>query len=303
MENNSQFNESISTFSQEKTKEISSNEFFQIFNESLYVNSSIKYEINKDNIYYSISNNSEINISSEKTNRKIEEKNNIQNSSQKNIKFITQNLISKKRGRKAKNKKNQIQIHDKNSPDNLLSKIQVNFFSYIIFLCNDILKSIKEEKTKDEFKKLPYEMTKKVDNLTFYENLNSKIKDIIKEKISKKYKTFKENNNEIILNKLLNKEDCDKKLIWINDFFNLSLINIFHYYYNDNKDEPLKKIHIGKKKIIISDKTQKYSFYNLLKKKKNISSKQNLINMVETKILYNRNYDNTKGFFTTKNFN
>ena len=133
MENNSQFNESISTFSQEKTKEISSNEFFQIFNESLYVNSSIKYEINKDNIYYSISNNSEIslissNISSEKINRKIEEKNNIQNSSQKNIKFITKNLISKKRGRKAKNKKNQMQIHDKNSPDNLLSKIQVNFF-------------------------------------------------------------------------------------------------------------------------------------------------------------------------------
>ena len=68
-------------------------------------------------------------------------------------------FVTKKKGR-AKICENKNKVHDKHSLDNLLTKIQVHFLSFIIDLSNDALKAQFGEKTSYNFKHLPYEIKK-----------------------------------------------------------------------------------------------------------------------------------------------
>ena len=124
------------------------------------------------------------------------------NANKKKIKFHTEEFIKKKKGQKPKKEKNK--MHGSDSFDNLLTKIQVHFFSFIIDISNDALKAEFGEDT-FTFKKLPYKFKKKTDFDTLLKNKNSILKDILKVNISPKYKKYEQNINENIL-----KKACEK---------------------------------------------------------------------------------------------
>ena len=90
---------------------------------------------------------------------------------------------------------------------------------------------------------------------------NSLIKDLLNLKISDKCKTYDKDYNQKLLPKI--------ESTWLNKLFSMNYLEIFKYYYNNEK--PLKKIVFEGKEIVLSSKTK--SFYFLLDKYASISEK------------------------------
>ena len=86
-----------------------------------------------------------------------------------------------------------------------------------------------------------------------------KIKQLLHEEISGKYKSDKYINQEIYM-KLIPLSN------WLADFFNMKYLKLFSIYYN--KLKPLKKVTFQGEVITLSSKTK--SFYYLLRKNKEI---------------------------------
>ena len=105
-----------------------------------------------------------------------------------NIKKLEFILIRKKRGRKEKGKR--MKIHGKDNFDNLQTKIQVHFLSFIINLSNDVISSELELKKDYKFKEIDYSIKKKVNFNNSSEFKKSNIKDILEKEISKKIKNI-----------------------------------------------------------------------------------------------------------------
>ena len=62
-------------------------------------------------------------------------------SSSNRVQFLVEKkFINKKRGRKAKGKNKNKKTHTNTREDNLLTKIQIHFFNFVINFCNDALK-------------------------------------------------------------------------------------------------------------------------------------------------------------------
>ena len=176
-------------------------------------------------------------------------------------------IINKKKGRPklSGNKKE----HDKHCLDNILTKIQAHFLSFIIELSNDAIKAEFGEKTPYKFKHLSYAIKKQVNFNSFYKNKNCFIKDILIKEISNKYKCKDKNINEKTL-----KEVC-KRSSRLKDFFNLKYIKVFLDYYNIEK--PITKIEYNEKPIKLSEKTK--SIYYLLEK--NNSQREEIKNTIK----------------------
>ena len=177
------------------------------------------------------------------------------NANKKKIKFHTEEFIKKKKGQKPKKEKNK--MHGSDSFDNLLTKIQVHFFSFITDISNDALKAEFGENT-FTFKNLPYKFKKKTDFDTLLKNKNSILKDILKVNISPKYKKYGQNINENIL-----KKACEKSK-FLSEFFNMKYIDIFREYYDKNTEKPLNIINYKGKTIFLSPSTKSiyYLFQN-----------------------------------------
>ena len=160
------------------------------------------------------------------------------------------------RGRKPKG--NSVERrHNSITFDNLQSKIQVHFFSFIIDISNDALVAYFGRNNTFNFKDITYKKKKiiKFESCDGYKN--SCIKDILSNEISPKYKKFPKNNNEYTLN-----EVCKKA--WFNEFFSMNYIDFFKNYYY--KEKPLKEISFKEITITLSKKTK--TFYDLLIKYK-----------------------------------
>ena len=170
-------------------------------------------------------------------------------------KFFVEN---KKRGRK--NKKEGKKIHDKNTIDNLLRKVQVHYLSFIIKFLNTILLILNKKNIR--FKKLDYKFKQNV-RKDFVDILKkSNIGEIISYKISGKYKKEKNDNfNENLLKKY--KEDRI-----LNKIFSENYLILFRkIYYKSQKKINLKEygLDIGEG-IKLSDDVKMYK--DLLKDKK-----------------------------------
>ena len=170
-------------------------------------------------------------------------------------KFFVEN---KKRGRK--NKKEGKKIHDKNTIDNLLRKVQVHYLSFIIKFLNTILLILNKKNIR--FKKLDYKFKQNV-RKDFVDILKkSNIGEIISSKISGKYKKEKNDNfNENLLKKY--KEDRI-----LNKIFSENYLILFRkIYYKSQKKINLKEygLDIGEG-IKLSDDVKMYK--DLLKDKK-----------------------------------
>ena len=167
-----------------------------------------------------------------------------------------QKLIKKKRGRLPKPENlaaviSSPKIHDKNSMDNLLRKVQVHYLSFIISYINDILNGLEY---KEQFLKIDYNFKKNI-NKDFLDDLKTKkISDIICIDISSKYKKDKKTNLKIY-------EKIKKNEI-LNVILNQNYLEPFDIYYKSKKIINLKNYGLDKE-IILSDKSK--MFKDLLK--------------------------------------
>ena len=177
---------------------------------------------------------------------------------------------------------NKSRFHGKDRLDNLLSKIQVHFLSFIISLSNDALKTAYGEKIPPKFRKISYEIKKKVKFEFFNTIKDFNIKKILSEfRISEKYKKHDISNNKLILDKAY--KEC-KEREWLDNFFNQGYLDIFKKYYYKNKEEPISEIEFMGK--IIKLREAKSCFYLL---SKDVSLKTKLIETIETNYLKNFN--------------
>ena len=173
-----------------------------------------------------------------------------------NPKCITLNLKKyTKRGRKKEEGKPIRKKHSSMDDDNVLTKIQVHFFTYLINITNDIIKSGFGKN--DDFQQIKYDDKKniKLDNIKKLKN--SKIKDILQMKISSKCRKYDENYNKNNYIKILEAISNDTSLNWITDFFHMNYLDLFEKYYNNDNSFFGKEINISK---------ETKSFNDLLKK-------------------------------------
>ena len=149
-----------------------------------------------------------------------------------NPKCVTLNLKKyTKRGRKKEEGKPIRKKHSSMDDDNVLTKIQVHFFTYLINITNDIIKSGFGKN--DDFQQIKYDDKKniKLDNIKKLKN--SKIKDILQMKISSKCRKYDENYNKNNYIKILETISNDTSLNWITDFFHMNYLDLFEKYYNN----------------------------------------------------------------------
>lgn len=113
--------------------------------------------------------------------------------------------------------------------DNIISKCQIHFISYIFIFLNSIMKTLG---FKEQFKDIDHKF-KKHQNLDSFIELtqNATIKDIICHEISLKNSKFKEDLN-------YNINLCERiDNIIIENILNEKYINVFKYYYFQNKEK------------------------------------------------------------------
>ena len=199
-------------------------------------------------------------------------KNNIIIDNSKNRKFITKKLDNKNKSKLNKKRK-----HESSSRDNMKTKIQVHFFSFIINISNDALLTEFNKKKRYNFKRIDYKIKQKANQELFEKLKNSCIKNVIKMNISPKFKKYSEDYNKKMLNKVYNIST------WLDKFFDMNYLRLFNYYYNNHK--PLNKILFEGKEIRLSEKTK--CFYDLLEK--NPKDKIDLINTIKSE--YNSGSD------------
>ena len=208
---------------------------------------------------------------------KIPEKNTRDESSQNKVNFVTERKdINKKRGRKAK-EKNKKKHHDNTQVDNLLRKIQIWFFNYVINFCNDALK-VEYPNSKACFKNINSDYKKNVKYSYTSSLKKATIKDLLKMDISIKNKNCENSYNKTLLEKIESSSPNLSKL------FEMNYLELFEKYYN--KGNPLNEIVYENIIINLSEKTKEKAFCNLIDKNKNL--KNHLIDITEKNYICER---------------
>lgn len=143
---------------------------------------------------------------------------------------IKENTENKKEGKKTK-------IHDKNSCDNILRKIQVHYLTFIVSYLNEILKSLEYPII---FHNLNYKFKSNVKK-EFVESLKTKtIGEIIVNDITIKFKTLNKNYNQMLYEKIKDNEQLKK-------IFEDNYLKLFkNIYYKNNNKVNLKEYGINK---------------------------------------------------------
>ena len=168
-------------------------------------------------------------------------------------------------GRKKKND-NSKSNHNKYIPDNIVKKIKNRISDFLIEFINNLINSIYNtneinkillnlnlhkfelKNQKKIIKKIEHKfsanLTKKEDNLKL---LNSTLKEYLSNKISTKYVNYKENQNELIISKLL--EDDKNKDIFEFVFQELKIEDWLQIYtYQKNIDDYIYRYDLSKEK-------------------------------------------------------
>ena len=197
---------------------------------------------------------------------------------------INKFVVKKQRGRVKvkvidhKKQLNFIKIHDKNTIDNVLRKIQGHYISFIVLYINDILKNLDY---KEQFYKLDYIFKRNIKK-EFIDSLKMKnIGEILCNKISHKYKKD-EKTNRYIFDKIIKKKSEVNKVLF--KILSENYLEVFwKIYYKNCKVVNLKEYGLDKE-ILLSDKVKNYK--DLLKENEddiNKEYKKYLNNCVELK--------------------
>lgn len=158
-------------------------------------------------------------------------------------------LITNKRKRGKTKKSNNNKTHYPDAPDNLLRKINVHYLNFLVSFINEVLHAYNY---KYKFLKLNYNFKKNVNKNIVEKMKKETIGDIIRQKISSRYKKhFDLNYNENILKEIKKKEELNK-------IFSDNYLNIFtKIYLKSNKIINLKEYGIDKV-ISLPDKVKMY---------------------------------------------
>lgn len=199
------------------------------------------------------------------------------NSNPKKDLFITVRCSNKLVGRKRKDENHQIfdgSTHSKFSTDNMLTKIQVNFFSFLVDFTNDIIRQLGFNK---KFLNLNHSFIKKVNKkyLDFFKGLN--IGQVLCLGISPKYKN-KEFNNIIIFNNVI-------KDPVINTFLSENYLTIF------------KEVYIKNEKRINMDK---YGLNKIFELSKNVKTYKDFIEKMKNR--YGDGTDDCNKYINSLNY-
>ena len=169
--------------------------------------------------------------------------------------------IFKKRGKRGKKRTKRSKNHEHISSDfdNIITKIQIHFLTFLICFLNDAVSTLVKNK-QIKFLNFSHEIKSKVTKNHIDTLKNFKILDLLtKLKISSKYKRYTKDNNIMNAYKL-------NEYPWFKRFFQMKYLDLFFYYYNH--ELPLTKLLIFEDEIVFSSKTK--SFYYLLEKNKNL---------------------------------
>ena len=127
-----------------------------------------------------------------------------------------------KRGRQIYSLKVKKGIHDRNTSDNILRKVQTHFITFILMFLNDLLKKLNINK---KFLKLDYKLKKiiKKDDLEILKKKT--LGEIISDKISRKYRQKNEDYNKQLC------EEIKKNNILLSNIFSIKYITLFKKIY------------------------------------------------------------------------
>ena len=155
--------------------------------------------------------------------------------------------------------------HCSNDNDNILCKIHIHFFNFLVNFANDAIK-IAINNTKERkhlaFKYIDHRIKKQISKKHLKNLITQQIKDILQLRISKKYSKFSKKDeyyNQNIYNGVIALSD------WLGKLFSMDYLDAFKLYYNDCK--PLTSFEFGGKVIQFSEETKSFAFlYNKAKK-------------------------------------
>lgn len=240
--------------------------------------------LKENGINFIINNNKKITKLNSLNLEKLEEANNLNNENELNTKFLNRKremifIIIKKRYKpflqKQNNKFNKkyfYRIHNRNYKDNILSKIQISYWNFLISFINEIIKKIIFEecyaaKNLDKICNMKKFLLNKIDyifktnikkeNINFAKSIN--IKDIISPSVEfcRKYH-IKNRNLTIMANiDLINNTILTKIL-------NSQYLSLFHYYYKSERIINLKEgdfqmiLELDKNILLFDDLIAKY---------------------------------------------
>ena len=153
---------------------------------------------------------------------------------------------NKKKGKICiKRKRNNSNIHDKYSYDNIIRKIKILVLNYTLKFLNLKIKDIyKGNIGNGIFKKelVPLNHNVKYDTTIELNHkfINKTLKEIFSENISSRFKSYYlPNRNDIIINRLLNDID-EKKRLYFQRLFNIKFIQCIEAFSGTNNYEELK---------------------------------------------------------------
>ncbi len=144
-----------------------------------------------------------------------------QNNEITQIESLNEELISKNKFPKEPDYLNPF-IHTKFKKDNILRRIKVHFFKFLIFLCNDYIKKI-YKKQKFKFKKI--ENNKIISDVSIRFNLALRQKslfDVLCD--TDKKKRIDSTKNYKLIHKLIEDHEVFR------DFFNLKIENLYNFF-------------------------------------------------------------------------
>ena len=169
-------------------------------------------------------------------------------------KKVTFNTTNGLRGRKRKNYnyKNQRKVHGKLDKDNILRKVNVVFFSFIIDLANKIVDVFK---FKEKFFPLAYAFKQNISKkrLNYLKGLT--LGEILCSDISGKFKKLPSNKNKIFYQQVINNENIRK-------FFSKNFMSVFNIFIKNQRN-----IKIGNIELNISPKVKMFDDFLLDMKK------------------------------------
>ena len=134
-------------------------------------------------------------------------------------------------------------VHDNNSKDNLLRKIQNHYINFIVDFLNEYLK---QKNINKNFFKLDYSFKKNV-NKKFVEDLKTKnLRYIIINNISIKYTRHENNTNKNCLEEIESNEIYKKEIMDLKKLLSINYLDFFRkVYYKSNRYVNLKEFGIA----------------------------------------------------------
>ena len=147
-------------------------------------------------------------------------------------------------------------IHSSTDYDNVLCKIQIQFFNFLVNFANDSINvEINNKRKKLEFKNIKHKDKIQISSSSLEMLIKKSISDILQLNISKKYRKLSQNEdfNKKIYNKVIALSS------WLKNLFDMNYLDAFKLYYNNC--QPLESFKFEDKTIKFSKKTKSFFFH------------------------------------------